>query len=147
MAKQSVPDWAAWWNEVLRRVDASESGRVRLTIEEIRAGAGCDHREQLDDILWWMCANDAKRLVNNVRLYASGLDWDPDLVNGDVVAMTFMRKTNSVHTPRGRTCARCDQPSTTYVTEVHADGVKSFRLCEKHARGYRDELPPRPGRP
>ena len=35
MPKRSVPDWAAWWKEVLRRVDASESGRVRLTIEEI----------------------------------------------------------------------------------------------------------------
>ena len=100
----------------------------------------------VDYIAWWDRANDAKVLVNNVKLYASGLDRDPDIVNGDVVAVTFTRKTNSVDTPHVRKCDKCNNPATTSVTEVHADGVQSFYLCQEHARRYRDELPPRPGR-
>jgi hypothetical protein len=150
MPKRSVPDWAAWWNEVLRRVDASETGCVRLTIAEIRAGSRCDHREMLDYIVWWFRANDAKVLVNNVKLYASELDWEPDIVDGDVVAVAFTRRMNSVDMPDSppvRKCDKCDNPSTTRVTEVHANEVRSFNLCEEHARAYRDELPPRPAHP
>jgi hypothetical protein len=93
MPKRSTPDWTAWWNEVLRRVDASESGRVRLTIEEIRAGSRCDNRQKLDYVLWWLGAKKEHLPRNDVGLRESELDWDDlDVVNGDVVAVSFTRK-------------------------------------------------------
>jgi hypothetical protein len=85
-----VPDWAIWWIEVVRCVDASESGRVRLTIDEIRFGAIC-HEQNLGHAWWWDVANDAKILGNDVRLYESGLDWQLHVKNDRVVAVTFRR--------------------------------------------------------
>jgi len=93
MPRRSVPDWAEWWNEVLRRVDASESGRLRLTIEEIRAGSRCGNRPKLDYILWWLWAKKEHLPRKDVGLLESDLDWDDlDIVNGDVVAVSFTRK-------------------------------------------------------
>jgi hypothetical protein len=41
-------------------------------------------------------------------------------------------------------CAKCDEPPVLHVTDVSADTgeVTSFKLCEEHAREYRDKLPP-----
>jgi len=46
-------------------------------------------------------------------------------------------------------CAKCGHPPVVHVTEVSpgTGEVKSFDLCEEHAREYRDKLPPRTNEP
>jgi hypothetical protein len=50
------PDWATWWKEVSRRVTDSKGNRVKLTIDEIRSGTGCN-RQNIDRAWWWELAN------------------------------------------------------------------------------------------
>jgi hypothetical protein len=85
-----MADWDKCWSEILRRVDASKCGSVRLTIDEIRANSNC-HEQNLHHAWWWDVVNDSKIQGNDVRLYASGLRCQPHVENDRVVAVTFMR--------------------------------------------------------
>jgi hypothetical protein len=64
---------------------------VRLTIDEIRSGAGCCE-QNLGHVWWWELANDAKTQGYDVRLYESGLSWQLHVAEGRVIAVTFKRK-------------------------------------------------------